>query len=98
MSKLLFRNKLHLNQAYDTSFARGPLKQYSGDYGLGHSTEEVLNREFDVNDMENLPAVNYWLQHSIRRAVLPHSIKVNLTLEEYKAAMKPQSKQYACHH
>eukprot|EP00957_Ditylum_brightwellii_P124761 9509214-Ditylum_brightwellii.AAC.1 len=35
MAKLLRRNKLHLNQAWDTPCAKGLLRDYIGDNGLG---------------------------------------------------------------
>eukprot|EP00957_Ditylum_brightwellii_P123279 9399701-Ditylum_brightwellii.AAC.1 len=59
MSKLLLRNKLHLNQAWDTPCAKGPLCNYIGDYGLGIGKDNILNGNFDPNKSENLPVVNH---------------------------------------
>eukprot|EP00957_Ditylum_brightwellii_P086837 6608943-Ditylum_brightwellii.AAC.1 len=35
MSRLLLRNKLHLNQIWDTPGAKGPLRNYIKENGLG---------------------------------------------------------------
>eukprot|EP00957_Ditylum_brightwellii_P186241 14178314-Ditylum_brightwellii.AAC.1 len=55
MSKLLIRNKLHLNQAWDTPCAQGPLQDYIGDYGTGVGAKDILNGNFDPNKFVNLP-------------------------------------------
>eukprot|EP00957_Ditylum_brightwellii_P110640 8438287-Ditylum_brightwellii.AAC.1 len=46
MSRLLLCNKLHMNQAYDTPFANGPLHDYVGDDGLSAGATDILNGEF----------------------------------------------------
>eukprot|EP00957_Ditylum_brightwellii_P106919 8156944-Ditylum_brightwellii.AAC.1 len=69
----LSQNKLHLHQAYETPFARGPLKDYIGKYGLGAGAQEIIEGNFDPNKSKNMPAVNYWLKHHVRRAVPPAS-------------------------
>eukprot|EP00957_Ditylum_brightwellii_P097123 7396728-Ditylum_brightwellii.AAC.1 len=67
MSKLLLRNKLHLNQAWDTPCATGLLRNYIGEYGLGAGAKDIINGNFDPNKSENHPIINYWLKHNIRR-------------------------------
>eukprot|EP00957_Ditylum_brightwellii_P062750 4762022-Ditylum_brightwellii.AAC.1 len=42
MTELLLRNKLHLNQAWDTPCAKGPLRDYIGDCGLGSRCHNIL--------------------------------------------------------
>eukprot|EP00957_Ditylum_brightwellii_P155420 11830608-Ditylum_brightwellii.AAC.1 len=74
MSKLLLRNKLRLNQAWDTPCAKGPLRHYIGDYGLGIGKDNILNGNFDQNKSENLLVVNHWLKHNIRRVAPAGSI------------------------
>eukprot|EP00957_Ditylum_brightwellii_P093954 7154365-Ditylum_brightwellii.AAC.1 len=59
MSCLITCNKLHLHQAWETSFANGPLKEYVGYYGLEQGTTEILEGDFDPNKSKNIPAVNY---------------------------------------
>eukprot|EP00957_Ditylum_brightwellii_P109590 8358315-Ditylum_brightwellii.AAC.1 len=73
MEKLIARNKLHLHQAFDTSFARGPLRDYIGEYGIGQGGKDIINSNFDPNKECHLPAVNHWLRHHIRRVVPPGS-------------------------
>eukprot|EP00957_Ditylum_brightwellii_P129988 9914160-Ditylum_brightwellii.AAC.1 len=55
MSKLLLRNKLHLNQAWDTPCAKGPLCKYIGENGLGSGSRDILDGDVDPNKSENLP-------------------------------------------
>eukprot|EP00957_Ditylum_brightwellii_P139441 10627359-Ditylum_brightwellii.AAC.1 len=74
MEKKLSRNKLHLHQAYETPFARGPLKDYIGKYGLGAGAQEIIEGNFDPNKSKNMPAVNYWLKHHVRRVIPPSSV------------------------
>eukprot|EP00957_Ditylum_brightwellii_P137468 10480960-Ditylum_brightwellii.AAC.1 len=88
MSRLLLQNKLHLNQAYDTPFANGPLHDYVGDDGLSAGATDILNGDFDPNESENIPAINHWLKHHIRRVVPSESIRINLTIQEFKDGMK----------
>eukprot|EP00957_Ditylum_brightwellii_P003984 303595-Ditylum_brightwellii.AAC.1 len=59
MSRLLLCNKLHLNQAYDTPFANGPLHDYVGDDGLSTGATDILNGDFDLNESKNIPAINH---------------------------------------
>eukprot|EP00957_Ditylum_brightwellii_P039267 2970804-Ditylum_brightwellii.AAC.1 len=59
MSTLLLQNKVHLNKAWETLCAHGPLKDYIGDYGLGQGAKDVLDGNFDLNKSENPPAVNF---------------------------------------
>eukprot|EP00957_Ditylum_brightwellii_P191712 14594468-Ditylum_brightwellii.AAC.1 len=56
MSRLLLRNKLHLNQAWDTPCAKGPLSDYIGESGLGSGSRDILDGHFDPNKSKNLPA------------------------------------------
>jgi hypothetical protein len=90
MSKLLRRNKLHLNQAWDTPCAQGPLRDYIGDNGLGVGSKDILDGNFDPNRSENLPAVNHWLKHNIRRVATENSINVDISLDNYKSLMRVQ--------
>eukprot|EP00957_Ditylum_brightwellii_P151332 11523534-Ditylum_brightwellii.AAC.1 len=59
MEKLIERNKLHLHQAFDTPFARGPLCDYIGEYGIGQGGKDIINGNFDPNKECHLPAVNH---------------------------------------
>eukprot|EP00957_Ditylum_brightwellii_P152768 11628361-Ditylum_brightwellii.AAC.1 len=59
------QNKLHLHQAWETPCARGAIKDYFGNFGLGQGAQDILNGQFDPNLAENLPALNFWLQHNI---------------------------------
>eukprot|EP00957_Ditylum_brightwellii_P066332 5035385-Ditylum_brightwellii.AAC.1 len=65
MEALLQQNSLHLHQSFDTSFAEGPLKEYIGEFGLGLGADNILHGRFDPNKLENIPAINYWLQNNI---------------------------------
>eukprot|EP00957_Ditylum_brightwellii_P155170 11812620-Ditylum_brightwellii.AAC.1 len=55
MNKLLLRNKLHLNQAWNTPCAKGSLRNYIGDCGLGLGCHDILKVNFDPNNSKNLP-------------------------------------------
>eukprot|EP00957_Ditylum_brightwellii_P198292 15110163-Ditylum_brightwellii.AAC.1 len=90
MPTFLLQNKLHLHQKYDTTCAIGNVKGYIDKYGLGNGTKDILDRNFDPNINANLPAVNQWLQHHIRRVATPGSICVELSLDEYKGLIKSQ--------
>eukprot|EP00957_Ditylum_brightwellii_P000258 20005-Ditylum_brightwellii.AAC.1 len=90
MNRLLLRNKLHLNQAFNIPFALGPLKEYIREYGLGPGAEEILEGNFDANIDCNIPAVNYWLKHHLHREAAPNTVRVNLILEKHPVAMTIQ--------
>eukprot|EP00957_Ditylum_brightwellii_P025308 1915101-Ditylum_brightwellii.AAC.1 len=75
MSALLKRNKLHLHQAWETPCARRAIKDYLGEYGLGHGAKEILEGNFDPNIASNMPALNHWLRHNMRRVAAQGSIK-----------------------
>eukprot|EP00957_Ditylum_brightwellii_P041529 3145010-Ditylum_brightwellii.AAC.1 len=59
MTKLLLRNKLHLNQAWDTLCAKGPLRDYIRDCGLGSGCHNILEG-LQIID-ENTEQVNKFL-------------------------------------
>eukprot|EP00957_Ditylum_brightwellii_P013801 1039838-Ditylum_brightwellii.AAC.1 len=67
MSALLMQNKLHLHEAWETLYAQGAIKDYLGEYGRGHGAKEILEGKFDLNIAANMPALNHWFQHNIRR-------------------------------
>eukprot|EP00957_Ditylum_brightwellii_P131132 10001738-Ditylum_brightwellii.AAC.1 len=75
MSALLKRNKLHLHQACETPCAWGIIKDYLGEYGLGHGAKEILEGNFDTNVASNMLALNHWLRHNICRVAAQGSIK-----------------------
>eukprot|EP00957_Ditylum_brightwellii_P004432 336156-Ditylum_brightwellii.AAC.1 len=79
-ARLLLHNKLHLHQAWDTTCAHSPLKDYIGEYGMGSGTNNILDGNFDPIMASSLLAVNYWLKHCIRRVAPPNLIKIDLTL------------------
>eukprot|EP00957_Ditylum_brightwellii_P052589 3987629-Ditylum_brightwellii.AAC.1 len=87
---LLKQNKLHLHQAWDTPCARGEVKQYLGDSGLGQDAQDIIEGNFDPNIAENLPVLNHWLRHNIQQLAPKGSITVNLTLQQYKYLFKVQ--------
>eukprot|EP00957_Ditylum_brightwellii_P058999 4473892-Ditylum_brightwellii.AAC.1 len=91
MSTLLRKNKLHLHQAWDTPCTCGEVKQYLGDYGLGQGAQDIIEGNFNPNIAENLPVLNQWLRHNIRRSAQKGSITVNLTLQQYKDLFKVQN-------
>eukprot|EP00957_Ditylum_brightwellii_P212126 15366999-Ditylum_brightwellii.AAC.1 len=54
MTKLLLRNKLHLNQAWDILFTQGPLKDYIREYRLGTGCQDMLDGLTNVDiSLEN---------------------------------------------
>eukprot|EP00957_Ditylum_brightwellii_P104328 7946634-Ditylum_brightwellii.AAC.1 len=61
MSALLKRNKLHLHQAWETPCTQGAIKDYLGEYGLGHEAKEILEGKFYPNLAANMLAFNHWL-------------------------------------
>eukprot|EP00957_Ditylum_brightwellii_P103509 7886698-Ditylum_brightwellii.AAC.1 len=86
------RNKLNLHQAWETPCAHGPIKNYLGHYGLGQGAQDILDNKFDPNIAANLPALNNWLCNKIRQVAAQVSLKVDLTLDNYKALFKSQDK------
>eukprot|EP00957_Ditylum_brightwellii_P195915 14926792-Ditylum_brightwellii.AAC.1 len=74
MTKLLLRNKLHLNQAWDTPCEKGPLRACIRDCGLGPGCHNILEGNFDPNKSKILPVVNHWLKHNIRLVAPSRSI------------------------
>eukprot|EP00957_Ditylum_brightwellii_P209255 15360992-Ditylum_brightwellii.AAC.1 len=61
MSALLMQNKLHLHQACEAPCAQGAIKDFLGEYGLGHGAKKILEGNFDPNIGANMPALNHWL-------------------------------------
>eukprot|EP00957_Ditylum_brightwellii_P003243 247168-Ditylum_brightwellii.AAC.1 len=59
ISKLLLRNKLHVHQAWEMPCACSQIKDYIGKYGLGAGSKDILDDNFDLNVVENLPEVNH---------------------------------------
>eukprot|EP00957_Ditylum_brightwellii_P103840 7910022-Ditylum_brightwellii.AAC.1 len=92
MNKLLLRNKLHLNQAWDTPCTKGPLRNYIRDYGLGPGCHNILEGNFNPNKSKNLPDLNHWLKHNICQVAPAVSINVDISLQDYKSLMKIQNK------
>eukprot|EP00957_Ditylum_brightwellii_P057000 4319649-Ditylum_brightwellii.AAC.1 len=88
MLTLIKRNKLHLHQAFDTPFARKELQDYIGENGAEKGAKEILDRQFDPNNFNNLPAVNYWIKNNLRRVAAPNSVNILLTVEELKSLLK----------
>eukprot|EP00957_Ditylum_brightwellii_P121439 9261497-Ditylum_brightwellii.AAC.1 len=56
MSHLIEQNKLHLHQAFNTSFATPAMQRCIGKYGTGKGAKDILVGDFDLNIQENLPA------------------------------------------
>eukprot|EP00957_Ditylum_brightwellii_P117644 8973671-Ditylum_brightwellii.AAC.1 len=92
MTKLPLRNKLHLDQAWDTPCAKGPLRGYNRDCGLGSRCDNILEGKFNPNQSKNLPVINHWLKHNICRVAPAGSINVDISLQDYKSLMKVQNK------
>eukprot|EP00957_Ditylum_brightwellii_P109935 8385589-Ditylum_brightwellii.AAC.1 len=65
MLVLVRRNKLHLHQAFDTPFTKRKLKDYIGEFGMSRGAQAILDGQFDPNNFENLPTVNYWIKNNI---------------------------------
>eukprot|EP00957_Ditylum_brightwellii_P072036 5475362-Ditylum_brightwellii.AAC.1 len=78
MTKLLLRNKLHLNQAWDTPCTQGPLRDYIGECGLGIGCQDILD-------------ANHRLKHNIRWVASVGSINVDISLQDYKSLLKVQN-------
>eukprot|EP00957_Ditylum_brightwellii_P037611 2844467-Ditylum_brightwellii.AAC.1 len=57
---------------------------------MERGTKDTIEDRFDPNIANNLPEVNHWLQYHIRRVASPGSIKVELSLDEYKDLIKNQ--------
>eukprot|EP00957_Ditylum_brightwellii_P099504 7579556-Ditylum_brightwellii.AAC.1 len=91
MSTLIKRNKLHLHQSFDTPFATQTMQEYIRENGTGLGAKEILDGNFDPNQFDNLPAVNYWIKHNLRRTAAQDSVDINLTKEELKSMLKKQS-------
>eukprot|EP00957_Ditylum_brightwellii_P159308 12126566-Ditylum_brightwellii.AAC.1 len=87
----LLRNKLHLNQAWDTPCPQGPLQYYIGECVLGTGCQDILDGKFDPNQLENLPVVNHWLKHNIHQEAPAGSINVDISLQHYKSLIKVQN-------
>eukprot|EP00957_Ditylum_brightwellii_P075803 5761211-Ditylum_brightwellii.AAC.1 len=98
MTNLIRQNKLHLHQAFDTPFASSPMKECIGENGTGQGAKEILEGKFNPNKFNNLPAVNYWIKHHLRRVATPNSVPISLTVDELKSLLKRQCKQEVrCH-
>eukprot|EP00957_Ditylum_brightwellii_P119984 9156799-Ditylum_brightwellii.AAC.1 len=72
MLTLIKRNKLHLNQAFNTPFARKELQDYIGENGTEKGVKEILEGKFNPNNFDNLPAVNYWIKNNLKQVAAPN--------------------------
>eukprot|EP00957_Ditylum_brightwellii_P201248 15324767-Ditylum_brightwellii.AAC.1 len=76
---------------FGTPCAKGPLRDYTRDCGLGPGYHDILEGNFDPNNSKNLPVVNHWLKHNICRVAPAGSINVDISLQDYKSLMKIQN-------
>eukprot|EP00957_Ditylum_brightwellii_P038189 2887478-Ditylum_brightwellii.AAC.1 len=58
---------------------------------LDKGAQDALEANFDPNKSENLPTVSFWLKHNIQRVATANSIKVEISLDNYKSLMKGQN-------
>eukprot|EP00957_Ditylum_brightwellii_P050682 3842367-Ditylum_brightwellii.AAC.1 len=91
MLTLIQRNKLHLHQAFDTPFAKTEMQEYIGENGIGLGTKDILGGNFNSNNFNNLPAVNYWIKYNLKRVAAPDSVHITLTPAELKGLLEKQS-------
>eukprot|EP00957_Ditylum_brightwellii_P142571 10861971-Ditylum_brightwellii.AAC.1 len=73
MSTLINHNKLHLYQAYVTPFTKNDIQEYIGKYGTGEGAKEILAGNFDPNNFNNLPAMNYWIKNNLKQLAAANS-------------------------
>eukprot|EP00957_Ditylum_brightwellii_P207971 15355349-Ditylum_brightwellii.AAC.1 len=71
--------------------ASGPLHEYIGKFGLGRGAEDIMSGNCNGDKAEDLPAVNHWLKHHIRRCNTT-PIKVTLSQQEYTDLFRNQNK------
>eukprot|EP00957_Ditylum_brightwellii_P187170 14255245-Ditylum_brightwellii.AAC.1 len=84
MQTLIKRDKLHLHQAFDTTFPTEVMQNYIGRFGVGKGAQDILDRNFDPNVQENLPAVHYWIKHHLRQVVDMDSININPSVDKLR--------------
>eukprot|EP00957_Ditylum_brightwellii_P075106 5707069-Ditylum_brightwellii.AAC.1 len=56
MLTLIKRSKLHLHQAFDTPFKKKEMQKYIGENRTEKGAKEILDKNFDQNNFDNLPA------------------------------------------
>eukprot|EP00957_Ditylum_brightwellii_P025752 1948071-Ditylum_brightwellii.AAC.1 len=66
------------------------MQEYIGENGTELGAKEILDGDFDPNEYENLPAVNYWIKNNLRRVAAPNSVQITLSVEELKGLLKKQ--------
>eukprot|EP00957_Ditylum_brightwellii_P038441 2905972-Ditylum_brightwellii.AAC.2 len=88
MRRLIERGRLHLHQAFGTTFTGPAMQQYIRKYGTGQGAKDILAGNFDPNVQDNLPAENHQINHHLHRVATPDSININLTTEELQVLMK----------
>eukprot|EP00957_Ditylum_brightwellii_P189229 14403521-Ditylum_brightwellii.AAC.1 len=91
MSTLIRRNTLHLHQAFDTPFATPAMQEYIGENSTGLGAKSILDDNFDANNFNNLPTVDYWIKHNLKRVAALDSVNVTLTPTELKGLLENQS-------
>eukprot|EP00957_Ditylum_brightwellii_P174145 13258785-Ditylum_brightwellii.AAC.1 len=84
-------NKLHLNKSWETPAAKGPFRDYIGQFGTVQGNKDILDGIFDSNKSEEMHEVNYWLKHHAPRVVTDREIQVEMSLDDYKCLMNEQT-------
>eukprot|EP00957_Ditylum_brightwellii_P197876 15074432-Ditylum_brightwellii.AAC.1 len=62
------------------------MQDYIGEFGTERGAQEILDGKFDPNQFENLPAVNYWIKHNLRRAAADDDITILLRFHSHEMA------------
>eukprot|EP00957_Ditylum_brightwellii_P142610 10865673-Ditylum_brightwellii.AAC.1 len=75
---------------WETPCIRGTTKDYLEEYSLGQGANEILKGNFDPNIAANMPALNHCLQHNIQQVAVQGSIKVEISLQDYKDLFNSQ--------
>eukprot|EP00957_Ditylum_brightwellii_P143569 10937809-Ditylum_brightwellii.AAC.2 len=80
MSTLIKTNKLYLHQVFDTPFVKKGIQDYIGENGMEQGAKEILEGNFDPDDFDNLPAVNYWIKNNLKHVAASDSVNIAMTV------------------
>eukprot|EP00957_Ditylum_brightwellii_P028207 2129617-Ditylum_brightwellii.AAC.1 len=68
------------------------MQDYIGENRTENSAKEIVEENFEPNNFDNLPAVNYWIKNNLKQVAAPDSVNITLTVEELKSMFKRQCK------
>eukprot|EP00957_Ditylum_brightwellii_P004962 377912-Ditylum_brightwellii.AAC.1 len=67
------------------------MQNYTREFGTSDGAQDILDGQFDQNNFNHLPAVNYLIKHNLCRVAAANSVNIKLLVKELKGRLKKQN-------